>query len=303
MKRRILLLVLALTCIAALTGCKCKHEWVAADCVTPKTCSLCWETEGAALGHDWLAATCEEAKMCKVCSAVEGMAAGHSWVDATCMDPKHCEACGLEEGELRAHTWLNATTESPKICSVCSVTEGERIVTDERFETEKCRALFGSWKYQWTMPAEDMKLESYVEEVPYTAVLTFTEDGQITMELTLTDAKQFKQNLYEGTVDAIYRQFETMEMSQEESDAAFQESYGMSVEEYCTAMWADVNWNGFLDLHEREYVYYVDGNKLHIADNWDAPFMSVAYSVSEDGMTLADSVFASDTILELRKLQ
>ena len=30
-----------------------EHDWVAANCTTPKTCEECKETEGEALGHDW----------------------------------------------------------------------------------------------------------------------------------------------------------------------------------------------------------------------------------------------------------
>ena len=30
------------------------HSWTPADCETPKTCQVCGETEGEALGHDWV---------------------------------------------------------------------------------------------------------------------------------------------------------------------------------------------------------------------------------------------------------
>ena len=31
----------------------CQHQWVDADCDSPKTCSVCGETEGDALGHKY----------------------------------------------------------------------------------------------------------------------------------------------------------------------------------------------------------------------------------------------------------
>ena len=56
------------------------HTWVAANCTTPKTCSVCGATEGSALGHtssDWIidvAATYDSSgskhKECTVCGAV-----------------------------------------------------------------------------------------------------------------------------------------------------------------------------------------------------------------------------------------
>jgi len=303
MKRKIRVTLLALVCLLLLTGCKCKHEWVAADCVTPKTCSKCQETEGAPLGHDWLAATCEEAKTCKVCAAVEGMAAGHSWVEASCIAPKHCENCDLSEGERKDHLWLNATTETPKTCSVCAMTEGDRIITDERFKTDKCKDLFGSWKFEMTMSGEEMELEDYVEEVPFVAVLTFTEDGRITMDMAFSDAKQFTQDLQTGTVEAIYQQFESQDMTREEADTAFAENYGMSVEDYATAMWAVVDWDALFDLFEPELVYYVDGDQIYVSDDWERTFSSTAYSISGDLLTLTDAVFAGGTVVELTKIQ
>ncbi len=54
---RRLLVALLLVGLLILTGC-CNHEWVEANCVTPKTCSECGETSGEALGHDAPELTC-----------------------------------------------------------------------------------------------------------------------------------------------------------------------------------------------------------------------------------------------------
>ena len=48
------------------------HVWADADCDTPKTCSVCKATEGAALGHNWTSATEEAPKTCTRCGATEG---------------------------------------------------------------------------------------------------------------------------------------------------------------------------------------------------------------------------------------
>ena len=303
MKRKILAILLVLACTTSLAGCQCKHEWVAADCVTPKTCTRCQETEGASLGHDWLAATCEEAQTCKVCGAVEGIATGHSWVEATCMAPKHCENCDLTEGELTEHLWQNATTEEPKTCSVCGLTEGNRIMTDDRFKTEKCRDLFGSWQYEKIMSADEIKLEGYVDEVPLVAVVTFAEDGQITLDLAFKDAKQFAQDLHNGTVEAIYRQFENQDMTREEADTAFLDTYGMNVEDYSKAMWAVVDWDALFHLYETAFVYYVDGGKLYVSEDWDGDFAEASYSIYADQMTLTNFALTGDAAVELTKIQ
>ena len=55
------------------------HEWTAASCTTPKTCSVCGAAEGSALGHDWQPATCEVPETCASCHVTRGEALGHDW--------------------------------------------------------------------------------------------------------------------------------------------------------------------------------------------------------------------------------
>ena len=105
----------------------CEHEWVAADCDTPKTCGECAKTKGEALGHSFGDATCESPKTCTVCGETEGEALGHSFGDATCEAPKTCTVCGETEGEALGHSFADATCESPKTCTVCGETEGEAL--------------------------------------------------------------------------------------------------------------------------------------------------------------------------------
>ncbi|MBQ9860207.1 MAG: leucine-rich repeat protein, partial [Clostridia bacterium] len=103
------------------------HKWDDATCTTPKTCSVCGETEGEALGHEWDDATCTAPKTCSVCGETEGEALGHEWDDATCTTPKTCSVCGETEGEALGHEWDDATCTTPKTCSVCGETEGEAL--------------------------------------------------------------------------------------------------------------------------------------------------------------------------------
>lgn len=99
MKQNLTLFVLVLTVSLIFTGCSCSHEWAEADCVTPKTCSKCQETEGEALGHRWR--------------------------EATCTAPRTCASCGLTEGGPLDHTWVEANYQTSRTCTVCNATEGE----------------------------------------------------------------------------------------------------------------------------------------------------------------------------------
>ena len=109
------------------------HTWVEADCETPKTCSVCGETEGEALGHTWVDADCETPKTCSVCGETEGEALGHTWVEADCVTPKTCSVCGKTEGEALGHAWgewitdVEPTEEEDgakhRVCGTCGENE------------------------------------------------------------------------------------------------------------------------------------------------------------------------------------
>ena len=103
----------------------CTHNWVEATCTEPKTCSVCGETEGDALGHTWNDATCTVSKTCSVCGETEGNALGHTWNDATCTTPQTCSICGVIEGEALGHAGGTATCQGAAICDKCSEPYGE----------------------------------------------------------------------------------------------------------------------------------------------------------------------------------
>jgi len=104
------------------------HKWTDATCTAPKTCSVCGETEGEALGHTWTDATCTAPKTCSVCGETEGEALGHSYeAVVTAPDCENggyttytCSVCGdsyvADETEALGHTYDN---EFDADCNVC----------------------------------------------------------------------------------------------------------------------------------------------------------------------------------------
>jgi len=83
---------------------RCEHAFNQATCTLPKTCTICGQTEGEALGHSYSAATCTSPKTCSACGETNGSAAGHQWKEATCTSPAICTACRKESGEPNGHT-------------------------------------------------------------------------------------------------------------------------------------------------------------------------------------------------------
>ena len=93
------------------------HNFAAATCTAPKTCTACKATEGAAKGHTFSAATCTAPKTCTVCNATEGAAKGHTFSAATCSAPKKCSTCGLTEGTVIDHKYVDGK------CSMCKAAD------------------------------------------------------------------------------------------------------------------------------------------------------------------------------------
>lgn len=125
MKKKMILLTVALMCVLMLSGCKCKHVWQDANCETPQVCSKCGETSGAALGHSWEAATCTAPETCATCGKIRGLALGHTWTEATCTQAETCSSCGMTKGEPLEHTWTDATCMQAETCSACGMTRGD----------------------------------------------------------------------------------------------------------------------------------------------------------------------------------
>ena len=73
-----------------LSGCgECNHQWLPADCQTPKTCYHCGLTEGEPNDkHLWEDATTERPKTCSVCGKTEGdiIDADERFTTAACKD-------------------------------------------------------------------------------------------------------------------------------------------------------------------------------------------------------------------------
>ena len=287
--KRFLTAALVLACALLLCACGCKHEtWLEADCVTPKTCESCGETEGAPLGHSWAAATCETPKTCENCGETEGEALGHSWTDADCENPKTCANCGLTEGEALGHVWEEATTELPKTCATCAATEGERIITDPRFTTAACAPLFGKWVGSVQMSGADLDeaLAPYADVIDVNFFFDFHNDGTLSMSLAPADREQMAAMMQEYTVDLMYQEFAAMGMNETDANAAMEQAYGMTVEEYVAAEVEKMNFDDLFSAFAVEYVYYVEDNLLYLGFGWEGTLESDTFTLEDGILTL-----------------
>lgn len=71
----------------------CIHDFLAATCTEPKTCTKCLTTQGGPLGHVYKDATCTSPIYCGVCGTTRGNALGHSYTAGECTRVNNGELC------------------------------------------------------------------------------------------------------------------------------------------------------------------------------------------------------------------
>lgn len=101
MKRTFILSFLILS-LLLLSGCGCEHKWIEANCISPRTCSLCSKTEGDIGDHTWQNATCSAPQTCETCGTIQGDPLPHTpgapitsydLIDAITYDITSCTVC------------------------------------------------------------------------------------------------------------------------------------------------------------------------------------------------------------------
>lgn len=272
MKKRIFPLLFAALCVLCLSACGCRHEtWNEADCVRAKTCAACGETEGEPLGHQWQEADCARAKTCSRCGGTEGEALGHDWVAADCENPEICARCAEIRGEAVGHSWLEATTENPETCENCGLTRGSRIITDRRFQTDACKALFGIWEAQVELTGDRMgsQLAEYVDSIQVVYRLEMRSDGDAILTVQAVDPEVIREVMRAVTVEQMYSELEKSGVNRQEANREMLAQYGMTLEKMVETMLAELDINEMFSTLCKAYVYYVRDGQFYLGDSWN----------------------------------
>lgn len=283
MKRKVLVMLLAICLLLAFSACGCAHEWEEADCNDPKTCALCGETEGESLGHEWEDANCTTAKTCEECGKTKGQPLGHNWKEATCTEAKTCSACGKTEGEAVGHQWKPATTEAPKTCEKCGETEGDKINVDSRFTTASTMVLYGTWEKTSVIDAMDIGLTGISMKTTQTTTYSFDNMGNLVISNTIADKDTYLKNVRNRIVEEFYYVFQQQGYDATTANSLMVQSYGMNIEEYSDYLLEEYSVYFYGEL---EMVYYVSGSDLYLAENWNSDFSAASFSVNGDKMTI-----------------
>ena len=101
-------------------------------CNDSATCYTCGETVEA-VGHDWIPANCQSPKTCKNCGLSEGIPADHVLSEATCVEPAVCTICGHDTDIYASHILTQE-------CVI--VTEGDKKIEQITFWCTVCDEQF-----------------------------------------------------------------------------------------------------------------------------------------------------------------
>ena len=172
MKKLFIPIILLLACLL-FTACGCEHQWKDADCLSPKTCALCGETEGEALSHSWLDADCTAPKTCSLCGLSEGEALSHIWEEASCSSPETCSVCRITRGEKLEHTYSDWSFDADTMSRSCTLC-GETETSPTDYVLYLTMALRGRWDCVEVL--DELAYNFFGPQVPF---LEFSADGSI----------------------------------------------------------------------------------------------------------------------------
>ena len=157
---KILSILMVVVLLVLLASCGCKHEWKAATCTEPQTCTKCGKTEGNALGHKYgeekvlVEPTCSETgvmeSICTVCGDKKttkiSATNDHEWKAASCTEPQTCTKCGATQGKAAGHKFSGKRTLQEPTCTKTGLAELICMVCGEKKTTE-IPALGHEWVF------------------------------------------------------------------------------------------------------------------------------------------------------------
>lgn len=284
-------------------GAPLSHTWSDATCSVPKNCTLCGITEGDPIAHTWRQATCTAPKTCETCQITDGNANGHNWQEVSCVSPEICLTCELVEGDPAGHQWADATCDTPKNCTVCHNTEGQALGhqwqgketktcaacgkakgpnATPSFSEEQARLVFGSWKKEKIVTAEDLGLSDQTGSFREITVCTFRDDGTLDVTMEIDNPAVCRRLMKAAIIAGLCKEYGSIEAA----DKAVQDKFDKSLETYAT-QYANVYLEALLVTPER-YKYFVWSEDMFVIDSNGKMSHSIEIFLYDNTLKLLD---------------
>lgn len=180
MKRTVcfLFVLASLTAVLCFSSCgECKHEWQAATCTKPKTCSVCGATEGEAPGHTYT--TDEKPRTCTVCGYTDARLAVKVVIDGETVDTLYTD--GDKNFLIQAPEKPEDITTNPhaeKYFYGWFIDSDFQTPLSETTEFRKDGAIYGKWMhvstagFTYTVSKGEATITGYSESAETTPIKT-----------------------------------------------------------------------------------------------------------------------------------
>lgn len=161
--------------------------------------------------------------------------------------------------------------------------------TDARFTTAATKQLQGKWAGDFMLPGDLIGTTGYLDQLECTVYYEFGNAGAYSLYIQLKDEDAFEEAMLQMIIDVSYAALTESGISQEEADEAMVATYGMTTDEYATAVVAELDMQDmFGDMNEAG-VYYVEGNTLYLADSWGDDFEGSTFTLENDVLMIEDN--------------
>lgn len=262
------MILMILMAMLALTACRCEHAWEEATCQKSQACSLCGQTQGEPLEH--------------------------TWTEADCRTPQTCSLCGETRGEPLEHSWMDATTEEPQLCALCGQTRGERIITDPRFTTQASLPLIGRWEFTVELSLLSEELAGEVGERFIPVTCDFSKDGRVYTYISRENMEGLLTQLRQLLQERVEAQMEQQGLDAAAAEEVLLDTVGLTMEAYLDAMLEQLEAEqllaGALGRLGINGVYYVEGESLFYAPNWETPMEELPFLLEENALSFPEAL-------------
>ena len=170
---------------------------------------------------------------------------------------------------------------------------------NSRYDRDSGRPLVGSWAVWVQSDTYTLGFDSLVIN-PINVLLTYTFD--LNGNLTITQDVD-KEQLYQHYFDVVMKELADFTLGEyatmEEKEAACQEKFGMSMQEYAKQRTDgyDLDW---MNHRKQNGIYFVEDGLLYIADSWITFETEMDYVITMDTLTLITDY--STTPLPLKRI-
>lgn len=188
-------------------------------------------------------------------------------------------------------TQISATAEPTQAPTQAEETPTELTMPD--YDAALAQELVGTWRLDSRISGQDMGIEDFDTDILLPLLFTFNADGSYSLGYVESELDasldQFYQALLANMADTMYATMAENDLDKETADAAFQEAYGQTIEEYCQSVVDSLGISDAIKGLAYTGTYSVENGTLYTGNQNGLGVEADAFTVSGDTLTLSST--------------